>query len=97
LVLCCEFKIPESADRGFGDFFSISGGDDGSNESLDAAVLANGNFVLDVVAGQVGQNPGGAGHDVDVVAAQKLDKSLHQSFHVVLKVCEQINKLGLQS
>ena len=79
---------PEGADGRLRDFLAISGGDNGSNESLDAAELANGHLVLHVVARQVGEDPGGAGHDVDVVAAQQLHQSLHQSLHVVLQWSE---------
>ena len=65
-------QVSERADRGLGDLLPVPGRDDGLDESLDAPDLAHDNLVLLVVAGQVGQDSGGAGDDVDVTGAQKL-------------------------
>ena len=61
----------------------VSRGDDGPDQGLDAAHLADHHLVLLVVARQVGEDPRRAGHDVDVGRAEELDEALHQVLHVV--------------
>ena len=49
-------QVSQCADGRFGDFFTISGGDDGTNEGFNAAKLTDVDFVLLVIAGQVGKD-----------------------------------------
>ncbi len=62
----------------------VSGCNNGPDESLDAANLANYYLVLLVVAGQVGQDTGSTGDDVYIVGTEQLHQALHQIIHVVL-------------
>ena len=78
----CE--VAESAHGWLGDLLAVSGRNDGADERLYAAHLADDHLVLLIIARQIREYSGGASHNVNVAGTQQLNKALHQVIQVVL-------------
>jgi hypothetical protein len=77
--------MAEGADGGFRDFLPLSRRTDRPDECLDPVHLTDHDLVPLVVAGEVGEDPGGAGHDVPVLGRQRVHEALEQALKSVLK------------
>lgn len=60
----------------FGDVLTVSRLQDGADQGLDAVDLTHNDLVPLVVAGQVGEDSGSTGHDIEIIGGEKLYQHL---------------------
>lgn len=87
-------QVAQSANSWLGDLFAIAGVDDGAHERIHATHLAHDNLVALVVARQVGEDAGGARHEVDVGRAEQVHQALQETLESLLPWHIQINSLN---
>lgn len=78
-------QVAQRANRRLCDLLTIAGVDDGAHESVHAAHLAHDHLVALVVAGQVGEDAGGARHEVDIGGAKQVHQALQKTLESLLK------------
>lgn len=76
-------EVAQRAHRRLGYLLALARVDDRADQRVHAAHLAHGHLVALVVAGQVGQDAGRAGHDVHVGRSQDLHERLEQALQTV--------------